>query len=94
MSSSPFPDHQAIIDRLERGERKFASIEESIAKILAAVEPIPDMKANVDATKEIVQAWDAVKTGGRFLKWVAGLVAAIGVLVGFAKGVFAVVFFK
>ena len=72
--------------RLESGDARFAAIESSIAKVLAAVEPLPDMKRSIDSTKDIVEAWDAVKTGGKFIKWSSGILAGVGVLYAIMKG--------
>ena len=38
---------------------------------------IGDLQTKVDATKELVEAWQAVKTGGKFVKWVAGVGSGI-----------------
>lgn len=35
----------------------------------------------VDKMSDIVAAWDAVKTGGKFLKWFGGIMAAIGAII-------------
>lgn len=35
-----------------------------------------DLKKKVNETKDIVEAWQAVKTGGKFLKWLGGVIAA------------------
>lgn len=39
------------------------------------------MSGDVGKTKEIVEAWNAVKTGGKFLKWMGGIVAAVGAII-------------
>ena len=74
------------MDRLEAGEGRFASMEISLAKVLAAVEPLPEMKRSIDSTKEIVEAWGAVKTGGKFVKWASGILAGVGVIYVVVKG--------
>lgn len=35
----------------------------------------------VDKMSDIVAAWDAVKTSGKFLKWFGGIMAAIGAII-------------
>jgi len=102
MHDSPDPASlRAVIDRLERGDRKFDEMAEfnhataekveamaaAIAKISEAVAPIQDikndvekMKGDVAETKEIVEAWSAVKTMGKFLKWASGLIAAATIM--------------
>lgn len=57
---------------------------EQLGKLLTAVATMTDevagmkrevaeLKKEVAATKDIVEAWQAVKVGGKFLKWVGGL---------------------
>ena len=46
---------------------------------------VTDLKAKVEETRDIVEAWQAVKTGGRFLKWIGGVVAAAGGAAAFVK---------
>lgn len=41
---------------------------------------IDDIKSELTSMGELLAAWNAVQTGGRFLKWLAGLIAAIGVI--------------
>lgn len=55
-----------------------------LQKLLSAVAALTDevselkrevaaLKDKVNETRDIVEAWQAVKTGGRFVKWVAGV---------------------
>lgn len=39
------------------------------------------MSGEVNKTKAIVEAWDAVKTGSKFIKWFAGVVAAVSAII-------------
>ena len=78
--------HEQIMARIEAGDLRFASIERGLARVLEAVEPLPEMKRSVDATKEIVEAWDAVKTGGKFVRWASGILAGIGLIYVVVKG--------
>lgn len=48
---------------------------------------IHDVKTSVNETKEIVEAWEAVKLGGRFVKWLAGLGSGIAGLWIMAKAI-------
>ncbi len=41
------------------------------------LKPLPEMQADIAKTREIVEAWAAVKTMGKFLKWFSGLLAAL-----------------
>ena len=38
------------------------------------------IKDEVSETRDIVKAWEAIKTGGKFLTWFGALLAAIGVI--------------
>lgn len=77
---------QDIIQRLDKGQERFRVIDENMRAILRAVEDVRDemkaMKAEVEKTKEIVEAWQTVKNAGRFTKWASGIVAAIGAAIG------------
>ena len=90
LDTNDMPDHQAIMTRLKKGEEPFAAIESSLSEIAAAVKPLPAMKEKLDAVGELVETYNAVKTGGRFVKWAAGTVAAVGVLLASAKGAFVI----
>lgn len=83
----PQPSHAEILARLDQGSAQFAMIEESIKEIREALQSLPAIKADVEtmkgdvkATKDLVAAWAAVKTAGRFLKWLGGVVAAIAAI--------------
>jgi hypothetical protein len=69
--------HEDIDMRLANGEQRFSKIEEGLAKLLTAVEPIPRMAEQISETRELVEAWQAVKIGGKFLKWAAGTIAVV-----------------
>ena len=69
--------HEELAERLDHGSERFAAIEVALAKIALAVEPIPAMQEELTKTRELVEAWSAVKTVGRFLKWSSGIIAAL-----------------
>lgn len=54
--------------------------EELGQKLDAISAELADVRADVSATKEIVEAWAAVKTAGRFVKWLSGIIGALGVI--------------
>ena len=81
-------DAKLIEARLARGEERFRAIEDKLDRLLDAVKSIPEIQADLaevkeDAakTKEIVEAWSAVKTMGKFLKWSAGIIAALSAII-------------
>lgn len=81
-----------IAKRFDEGSRQFteirgefAEIRGQLADVLKALEPLPQMKRDIAtakkngaSTKELVEAWNAVKTGGKFVRWIAPLIGAIG----------------
>lgn len=83
--------------RFAEGSRHFAEIRDDIAKVLKALEPIPQMKRDIakakkdsESTKELIEAWNAVKVGGKFVRWLVPLVGGAGAMwaavkVGFAR---------
>lgn len=85
-------DQAEILRRLDEGERRFRAIEQTLIEIAKAVEPLPEIKKSIDATKEIVELWDAAKTGGKVLKWFAGVFTALGLIYAASKGVFLGIF--
>lgn len=72
--------HEQLAERLDRGDMRFQAIEKELADLKQAVAPIPEMRKDVAATREIVEALSAVKTVARFIKWSASLVAALAAL--------------
>lgn len=80
-------DTQRLTERLTRGEGRFAAIEDKLDRLIEAVSSIPAIQADLAAvkkdaaeTKEIVEAWAAVKTMGKFLKWASGVIAALAAI--------------
>lgn len=77
--------NEEISARFDEGSRQFEEIRGQLAQISEALKPIPEMRSDIETAKndsatvkEIVQAWNAVKTGGKFVRWVAPIVVSIG----------------
>jgi len=70
--------------------RRMTGLETQVKDLIKAVEAlndsVGDMKAGVDETRDIVKAWEAVKTGGKFVKWLGALAAAVAAIVVTIKG--------
>lgn len=62
-----------------------STIEAAIGKVDEVVVGLETLREEVSQTKEIVEAWNAVKTGGKFLKWLGGVVAAVAAIVAAGK---------
>jgi len=71
------PTHKDINNRLRRGEMRFSHIEDKLDLLLAAVSLIPQMQADIAKTKELVEFADTVAHGAKYLKWLAGVAAAL-----------------
>lgn len=69
--------HEDINDRLSHGEARFTTIDAKLTEITRLLEPLPEMQKDIAATKEIVEAWGAVKSVGKFVKWIGGIATAI-----------------
>ncbi len=62
-----------------------STIEAAITKVDEVVTGLETLREEVSQTKEIVEAWNAVKVGGKFLKWLGGVVAAVAAIVAAGK---------
>lgn len=61
--------------------KRFDEFDDKLEKILLILDDIPQMKKDIqsakndsETVKDLVEAWNAVKTGGRFMRWVAPLI--------------------
>lgn len=76
--------HDEIQERFDQGSKNFEDIREQLEKVLTALEPLPQMKADIaiakkdaETVKDLVEAWNAVKTGGKFIKWIAPIIGGL-----------------
>lgn len=46
-------------------------------EVAALARQIETLEQKVNETKDIVEAWEAMKVGGRFVKWLAGIGSAV-----------------
>jgi hypothetical protein len=65
-------DSQVLLSRLTEMENRLT------ARIVG-------LEGAVEKTAGVVEAWDTMKSGGKFVKWMAGVVASIGVLIAVVK---------
>lgn len=70
------------------GDVRFTALDRTLAEIKAHVQHIPQMRKDIAETREIVAAWNTVKNGGRFVKWMGGIAAAFAAMWVLAKGLF------
>ena len=59
---------------LVRGSSEFVQIREALTSLR---QQVASMQTDVAETKEIVAAWNAVKNGGRFVKWAGGIIMTV-----------------
>lgn len=76
--------NEEIMDRFDEGNRHFAEIRGQLADVLKALESLPQMKLDIEdakkdseKVKDLVEAWNAAKTGGKFVKWVAPIIGGL-----------------
>lgn len=77
--------HDELARRLDMGTKRFDDIEQTLMAIMEQTSAIPKMQEDIAETREMVEAWAAVKTAGRFLKWLAGIIAALAAIIAAAK---------
>lgn len=88
--------HEDIDARLRAGGERFEALENGQSAIhqeqkrqsdiqKEILEVLKKMKADIGATKDIVEAWGVAKGIGKFIKWASGIAAGILVLVGLVK---------
>ena len=72
---------QRMSERLDRGDQRFAHIEDTQKAIMKSLEQIERaverLQADVADTKEIVEVANAAKTVGKFAKWLTGVLVAM-----------------
>lgn len=84
--NDPLISHEDIMNRLGGGDDRFKKVEDDLDDIKADV---AEMKETLVAIKDMVEAWTAVKTAGRFIKWLGGIAAGIAaILVAVKTGVY------
>lgn len=78
------PSHADIYSRIGNIEGQFAAMDEKLDRIIKAQEDmqgqLAEVKKTADATKDVVQAWDTARNVGKFVKWLAGVIAALGAI--------------
>ena len=57
--------------------RQFDAIKAELSRIAKQLEPLPQMQRDVAETREIVEAWSAMKQFARLVKWIGIISGAI-----------------
>lgn len=69
--------NEEIKQQFAKGQKNFEQINEMLKQMSDKLDKVD---THTQSTKEIVEAWNAVKTGGKFVRW------AIPILAGFGSG--------
>ncbi len=69
--------HESLAKHIDASGLHFEQIDTTLHEIRELLKPLPEIQADIAKTREIVEAWGAVKTMGKFLKWFSGLLAAL-----------------
>lgn len=76
---------EEIADRFLKGDEQFQQIHKILGSIDSKLEKI---EVDAQSTREIVEAWNAVKIGGKFIRWAIPIIASIGAAWAALKGYF------
>lgn len=80
------PSHQDLATRMDAFDAKLTKMLEELTEMKTSMVQV---EHDVAKTKEIVEAWGAVKTVGKFVKWVASLgTGMVGIYVLAKAGLF------
>lgn len=75
-----------IQNRLQRGDERFKHIDQQLGALADQMEKVVQQSQQtaetVNEMKEILEGWRAVKTFGKFAKWLGGVI--VGVSAGYA----------
>ena len=72
------PTHLDITHRMDRMEEKLSAYMDEMRLVMENLQgDVATMKSDVAETKEIVEAWGAVKLMGKFIKWASGILTSI-----------------
>lgn len=75
------------LDRLlGKVEALAAALEDQNEKLVRLAERTATLEQLGQETKQVVQAWTAAKGSLRFMKWLAGLIAAVAGVIATIKG--------
>lgn len=80
------PSHQDLAARMDSFDAKLTKMLEELTEMKTSMTQV---EHDVSKTKEIVEAWGAVKTVGKFVKWIASLgTGVVGIYVLAKAGLF------
>lgn len=77
-ADSAQPTHLEIVERMDRLDDKLDVFMSEMRSGMSDLKnEVGDVKKDVAQTKDLVEAWGAIKTVGRFVKWSGTLFAGI-----------------
>jgi phage-related protein len=88
--------HEDIQERLESGQMRFEHVEQVLAKVEKALtevikgqeefrSTIKPISEDIAEIKDMVGAWKAIATAGRFAKWLGVIAASIAAIIVLMK---------
>jgi ABC-type hemin transport system substrate-binding protein len=79
---SPMTTQAEPLAKIERDIAAVLKTQKATEKTVSALtQKLEAVSNDVNKTKDIVEAWNAVKTGGKFLKWLGGVIAAVTAII-------------
>jgi hypothetical protein len=88
--------HEDILEQIALGQKRFSQVEDVLLDLkhsLASVvqgqnefrETIKPISDDITQIKDMVSAWKAIETAGKFAKWIGGIAAALAAVWVVAK---------
>lgn len=68
-----------------RDETTLKALKTLTDEVLSMSHKITTLETEVKSTREIVEAWGAIKNAGKFIKWLGAIVAALTAIIVSAK---------
>lgn len=68
------PTHQELADRMDAFDTKLDKILKEFSEVRQS---LVEVQKDVASTKELVEAWGAVKTAGKFIKWLGSIATGL-----------------
>lgn len=77
----PQPTHQELSDRMDKFDGKLDEILKAFGEMRDSVSEVKQslvqVEKDVSETKDLVEAWGAVKTAGKFIKWLGSIATGL-----------------
>lgn len=72
------PTHQELSDRMDKFDEKLDRLFQEFRDEMRGVkQSLVQVEKDVAETKDLVEAWGAVKTAGKFIKWLGSIATGL-----------------